>query len=153
MAQTLVPQAVARLHTLAAAAVAAVQPPVSVFLGEPTGGDIPAAYVAVAYAGEEVRGVAGQRVRQTSSEHWAEEFDVWCTVSTSTGDENAPQQLADTDALYHLVANAFEADRQLGGLLLGNGRAELGSYEWTIEQGGAVASVYFTVHVFVAYGM
>lgn len=153
MAQTLVPQVCAALYAVAQDAVASQDPPVTVYLGQPTGGDIPARYVAVAYAGEEDRGVSGARIRQTHSEHWAEEFDVWCSVSTAAGDENGPQQLADTDALYSVVAAAFEADRTIGGLLVGNGRAELGAYEWTVEQGGAVATVFFTVHVFVAYGM
>jgi hypothetical protein len=150
---TIVPLIADYYYSVAQAAVAALDPPVTVYLGEPTGGDIPHQYVAVMYAGPDRPAVLGSRQRQTHSEHWAEEFDLWVSVSTASGDENGPAQMADTEALFALVVDALAADRSCGGVVPLPGLAEYGSYEWTVEQGGSVATVFFTMHVRHVWGM
>lgn len=149
MAQTFVPQALARMYQVAAGAL----PAMAVYLGGPTGADVPDRYAAVGYAGDDRAGVSGARVRNPHSEHWAEEFVVWCAVSTASGDQDPGVQLAQTESLYQTMVAALAADRTLGGLLLGGGYVEPGGYEWTVEGGGEVATVFFEMNVAVAFGM
>jgi hypothetical protein len=148
MTQSYVPQVLARMLTVARTAL----PDTDVFLGEPPGGDIPHQYASVAYAGAERAGVSGARAVNPHSEHWAEQFTVWCCVSTATGDQDAAAAITDTNALFLPWSEAIVADRTLGGLLTGGGYADLGSFEWFMESGGEIATVFFEVFVAVQFG-
>jgi len=122
--------------------------PVSV--GEPPGGDIPSEYAAVAYAGQDrpdVMGASripdwGNRGQQTG-----EAFDVWCAISTAGGDQDGAAQLTITDGYFQTVAAAINADESLAGLIPAGGTATVGSYEWFVDEGGSVATVFFQVAV------
>lgn len=148
MAESLVPQALARMHSVVVGAL----PKLNVYMGGPTGGDVPAKYAAVGYAGDDRAGVNGTRDRNPTGVGYREQFSIWCAASTASGDQNAARQMQDTDAIFQTMSAALAADRNLGGLLAPPGHADLGSFEWTIEQGGEIATVFFEVVVYVAFG-
>lgn len=144
---SIVPDAVAAVYALVRAAVP-VDVPVSV--GMPPGGDVPQHYVAVAYAGSDRPGVSGAddpRPGDNTGVFSVEDFEVWCTVSTASGDQNAVAQMAKTDALYQAIRGALRGSPSLSGLLANGSVARLSSYEWFLEDGGQIATVFFSVRV------
>jgi hypothetical protein len=147
MPQSTVPAVLTNLVTLFTANAPAGVP---VSLGSTPGGDIPADYVTVGWAGDDLPSVDG-RSRPTElgnpGQVAAESYVVWCSVSTSSGDELAAARIARTDAIFQALVAALRGNRTLMGALTPPGMADVGSFQWTIEEGGQVATVYFQVDV------
>lgn len=119
-----------------------------VSIGAPPGGDIPNRYAAVAYGGDDRAGIVGQGEpggAGNPTERSAETFGVWCTISAASGDVDGAGILATVDGLFQPVATSLRVDRQLGGLIVPPGLAEMGPYEWTVDDGGQIATVFFQV--------
>jgi hypothetical protein len=123
---------------------------VAISLGPTPGGDIPADYVTVGWADDSMPGVTGTS-RPTElgnlGQQAAEEYGVWCAVSTSSGDELAAARMARTDSVFQALVAAVRGNRTLSGVLLAPGMADLGTFQWQLESGGAVATVYFQIEV------
>ena len=120
----------------------------AVSVGQPPGGDVPAQYAAVAYGGDDRAGIVGAgNPGRYGNEESAEAFNVWCTISTASGDQLGAAQLGITNGLYIPVAAAIRANRQLNGAVPPPGLASLGTYEWTVDDGGQIATVFFQVEV------
>lgn len=129
-------------------AVDGYDPYVSTSVGPPPGGDIPSAYLAVAYGGDDRASITVNVVEDTSynmTQHSAEDFEVWVTISTASGDQDGAAQMLVTKGIYTLCASALVANPTLSGVLKGESRAQVGSSEWVIDEGGAVATLFFTV--------
>lgn len=147
MAGTSVPTVLPALHAM----FRDVMPPrFAVYLGDPPGGDIPDAYVAVAYGGDDRPGVVGAQsvgTQQNWTQVSAEEFMVWCTISRADGEQRADRNLAKVREYLDVCMDALRADRTVRGSITPPGVADLGTYEWSIEDGGGVCTVMFTVNV------
>lgn len=147
MPRSIVPQV---LPALAALFRSTVDASVAVSLGPPPGADIPAKYVAVGYGGDDRAGVTGTGVDDAgynTGEFFAENIEVWCTVSTASGDQSGEAQLAVTQGIFDQLQAAIDADPKLDGLLVNESRMTAGGFEWTIDDGGAVCTVFFIVLV------
>lgn len=123
---------------------------VAICLGPTPGGDIPADYVTVGWADDGLPSVTGRGLPSdlgNSPQASAEEYGVWCAVSTSSGDELAAVRMARVDATFQTLVAAVRANRTLLGAILPPGLADVGSFQWQIEQGGQVVTVYFQVEV------
>lgn len=147
MPRSVVPQVI---PALAAYMDAVLGSDVAVSIGPPPGGDIPAKYVAVAYGGDDRAAVTGVGVDvggYNPGEFFAENFEVWCTVSTASGDQNGAAQLAVTQGIFDQIQDAIDANPKLGGILVNESILSLGGFEWSIEDGGAVCTVFFTLLV------
>lgn len=129
---------------------AVVPSDVAVSIGEPPGGDAPMKYVAVAYGGADRPGIIGTDQPdegQNTGEFTNEDASIWCTISTASGDQNAAAQMQATQDIYELLAPVVLNDSKLGGLLQAESYARLGLFEWYPEEGGSVATLFFTVEV------
>lgn len=145
MRATSVPQVVAALKALWTPIVR----PVQCYVGPPAG-DVPDAYLAIAYGGDDRPGINGFRKPYEMGNYTdgrAEEFSVWCTASTATGDQDGLSRMDATNAILALAGDAIQADRHLGGVVPAPGFADVDSYEWTVEEDGTIATVFFTVKV------
>jgi hypothetical protein len=143
--RSIVPQVIPAVHALMASAV---DSDVYVLIGPPGGANVPDKYVAVGYGGDDRAGVTGTGVEvpgYNTGEFWAENIEIWCTVSTASGDQDGAAQLAETQAIFDLVQDAVDADPKLGGLLVNESRMTAGGFEWTIDDGGAVCTVFFVL--------
>lgn len=131
--------------------VAALPANFPVSVGPPPGGDVPAEYAAVAYGGDERSDVVGagqipslgNRTQQSQ-----ESFGIWCTIATAGGEQDGAAQLAVTDGYYQTVRAALRANPSLG-ILPSGSNASVETFEWSIEEGGSVATVFFLVTVSV----
>lgn len=145
------------LHELWAPLMAAHDSRRVVYLGPPSGGDVPQRYTAIGYAGGEPgnerpavvgRGrppEMGNRGQQSS-----EEYDLWCAVASGTGDEGDAalmEVMGLTDAAFQVLAEAVRINRTLGGVLKGGSLADIGRFEWSFTDGGGICTVFFTVQV------
>ncbi len=147
MSRTVVPQATQAIFDLFHAATRGHNPYVATSVGPPPGGDIPDAYLAVGYGGDDRASVTVNVLEPDSynrSEHSAEDFEVWCTISTAGGDQNGAAQMVVTQGIYNVCASALIASPTLNGVLKGEGLAQVGSAEWVIDEGGAVVTLFFT---------
>lgn len=144
MRGTSVPQVVAALSALWTPIVK----PVRTYVGPPAG-DIPDAYLAVAYGGDDRPGVVGfGKAGMTNyRDSRSEEFGIWCTASTATGDQSGQSRMDATAALYTLAVDAIHNDRSLGGVVAPPGFADVDTFEWTIEEDGTIATVFFAIKV------
>lgn len=120
------------------------------YIGNPAGqGDLPNAYCAVAYGGDDRPGVVGARDARlaygndTVGDRWL----VWVTISKASGDVDPVGLLSDVEDAMDAFDDALEADKTLGGLLQADGRAEVSTHEWIVEDAGNVVSVFFQVDV------
>lgn len=147
MARSLVPQVIPALR----AAFAAVLPAgFATSTGPPPGGDVPADYLAVAYGGDGRPAVSGRRVI-VGHAATPEEFGVWCTLSCAGGDQDGAALLAHADALFQSLLEVLATNRSLGGVIVPPGFADLGTFEWVIEEGGDVVTVFFSVNCIVRF--
>lgn len=145
MRVTSVPQVTAALVALWKPLVA----PVRVSVGPPVG-DLPDKYLAVAYGGDDRPGVVGfgkPNIMANPKDARAEEFTLWCTASTASGDQSGQSRMDSTAALFALAADALGADGHLGGAVVAPGIAQLDTYEWVVEDEGTIATVFFAVKV------
>jgi len=146
--QSTVPGVITALRTLFAAVLPAGFP--ALFIGPPPGGDVPDRYVCVAYGGDDRPGVIGTARRPeygNTGDVGSEAYGVWCAVSTASGDQDAAAQMAVTDGYFQTCVAAVRANPKLGGVLQAMGSADLGPFEWSIEDGGNIATVFFQVVV------
>jgi len=123
---------------------------VALSIGVPPGGDVPAAYVAIAYGGDDRAGITGSAFADdgaNTGEHSAQDVSIWCTISTASGDQNALAQMDITQGIYDSLVDALNVDWRFGGLLKGESIAGIGNFEWILEDGGQVATLFFTVVV------
>lgn len=123
---------------------------VSTYVGSPAAeGDLPPAYAAVAYGGDDrpgISGLADDRLaygNDTVGDRWL----VWHTISKASGDYGPIELLSDVEDLMDAYTDALEADETLGGLLKADGKAVLSTHEWTVEDAGNIATVFFQVDV------
>lgn len=147
-AVTSVPAVVLALRDLWQPIADANDVPLSV--GVPPGGDVPDRYLAVAYGGDDRPGIVGRAVQPTMGnpgQQAAEEFSVWCTLTASSGDQDAAALMGQVAAWFALLGAALRANRQLSGAVIQPGYADLANYEWQLEQGGQITTVFFVVDV------
>lgn len=147
MRTSTVPGVVRALKTLWAPVAAPLKAKVSV--GPPTG-DVPDKYLAIAYGGDDRPGIVGNGLPvpgMNPSDARGEEYTVWCTVSTATGDQDGLKRMDATYAVYDAAMNALLNDPHLGGAVLAPGWVEAGELEWVIEDDGGIATVFFGVRV------
>ncbi len=145
MRATTVPQVVAALKTLWTPIVR----PVQCYVGPPAG-DIPDAYLSIAYGGDDRPGVIGFSKPYSMGNYTdarAEDILVWCTISTATGDQSGQSRMDATNTILGLAVDAIQADRHLGGVVQSPGFADIDTFEWTVEEDGTVATVFFQVKV------
>lgn len=138
---------VAYLHTQFRAAL---DQSIAVTIGVPPGGDVPDAYVAVAYGGDDRAGITGVEIvdeGQNTGEFEGQDATIWCTISTASGDQDALAQMDATQDIFEECADILRADARFGGLLKGESTSSVGTYEWVIEDGGQVATLFFAVLV------
>lgn len=146
MRATSVPQVTQALKALWTPAVK----PVQVFVGPPAG-DIPDAYLAIAYGGDDRPGVVGFGKPYSMGNYTdarAEEFLLWCTVSTATGDQSGQSRMDATAGIFTLAVDAIQADRNIGGVVPAPGFVDVDAYEWTVEEDGTIATVFFQLKVY-----
>lgn len=153
MPQSTVPAVLTQLQATFAAAVAplaAADSAVPCPIGPNPGSDIPADYVTVGWASDDLPSIVGG-FRPTTlgnpGQVSSERYSVWCSVSTSSGDELGALRVARTDTLFQAMVAALRANRNLSGAILPPGMADVGNYQWTIEAGGQIATVAFEVVV------
>lgn len=145
MRGTTAPQVVAALSTLWTPLVR----PVQTFVGPPAG-DIPDSYLAICYGGDDRPGIIGFAKPYEGGNYTdarAEEFSVWCTASTATGDQSGQSRMDATNAILGKCVDAIQGDRSLGGVVPAPGFVDMDNFEWTIEEDGTIATVFFTVKV------
>lgn len=145
MRGTSVPEVVGALKTLWTPIVR----PVQTYVGPPAG-DIPDAYLAIAYGGDDRPGIVGfgkPYAQGNYTDARAEEILLWCTASTATGDQSGQSRMDATAAIFTLAVDAIQADRHLGGVVRAPGFADVDTFEWTIEEDGSIATVFFQVKV------
>lgn len=145
MRGTTVPQITQALKALWTPAIA----PVACYVGPPAG-DIPDAYLSIAYGGDDRPGIVGFGKPYSMGNYTdarAEEVLVWCTASTATGDQSGQSRMDATAALFTLAVDAIQADRHLGGVVPAPGFADVDTFEWTVEEDGSVATVFFQIKV------
>jgi hypothetical protein len=145
---SLVTASIQRLKAIADATVIPLGIPT--YLGNPAGqGDLPDAYCAVAYGGDDRPGVTGARDARlaygndTVGDRWL----VWVTISKASGDVDPIGLLTTVEAAMDAFDDGIDADHTLGGLLKADGRADVGSHEWIVEDAGNVVTVFFQVDV------
>lgn len=145
MRGTTVPAVVLALKTLWTPLVR----PVQTYVGPPAG-DLPDAYLAIAYGGDDRPGIIGYGKPYEGGNYTdarAEEFGVWCTVSTATGDQSGQSRMDATAVIFTKAIDAIQGDRSLGGVVPAPGFADLDGFEWTVEEEGTVATVFFQIKV------
>ena len=145
MRATSVPQVVGALKALWTPAVK----PVQVFVGPPAG-DIPDSYLSICYGGDDRPGIIGFGKPYEGGNYTdarAEEFALWCTASTATGDHDGQSRMDATNTIFSQAVDAIHDDRSLGGVVPAPGFADVDQFEWTIEEDGSIATVFFTVKV------
>ena len=145
MRGTSVPQVVAALKTLWTPLVR----PTQCYVGPPAG-DIPDSYLSICYGGDDRPGIVGfgkpfEMGNYTDAR--AEEFSVWCTASTATGDQSGQSRMDATNVIFGLAVDAIQADRHLGGVVPAPGFADVDGYEWTVEEDGSIATIFFQIKV------
>lgn len=120
------------------------------FIGSPNAeGDIPSAYAAVGYGGDDRPGIVGaadDRLaygNNTTGNRWL----MWCTISKAIGDVDPIGLLSDVEDALDAFTDLLDADERLGGMLLVDGRAVLATHEWTVEDSGNIATVFFQVDI------
>lgn len=121
---------------------------VSTSIGPPPGGDIPTEFLAVAYGGNDRPGVMGVAIdagNHNTGEYSAEDFDVWVTISTVSGDQDGDAQMLVTQTIFDACADALAANPKLSGVLKGESTAAVGTAEWVVEDGGSLCTLFFTV--------
>lgn len=122
----------------------------AVSTGPPPGGDVPAEYLAVAYGGDGRPAVSGGRA-VVGHGATPETFGVWCSLSVASGDQDGAATMERADALFQVLLAVLATNRSLGGLITPPGYADLGQFEWVIEEGGDVCTVFFTVSCIVRF--
>lgn len=145
MRGTSVPAIVAALKTLWTPLVA----PVACYVGPPAG-DVPDSYLAIAYGGDDRPGVIGfgkPYMLGNYTEGRAEEFGVWCTASTATGDQSGQSRMDATATLFTKAVDAVNSNRTLAGAVPAPGLVDVDTFEWTIEEEGTIATVFFLIKV------
>lgn len=145
MRATTIPDVVRALKALWVPLVA----PVRVSVGPPVG-DLPDRYLAIAYGGDDRPGIIGvgkpvPGMNYTDAR--GEEFVIWCTASTATGDQDGMKRMDATAAVLGVATNAVLLDPHLGTAVRAPGTADIGEIEWTVEDEGSVATVFFQVRV------
>ena len=146
------------MDALVAMFTATVPADVPVSVGGPPGGDIPARYACIGWAGEDAPGVVGGNVTSQSDvampgpagnfgQQSSETYAVWCAVSTSSGDEGGGAAVAATMAIYLPLVAAIRANRGMTGAIHPPGLADLGAWQLQLESGGRIATVFFEVAV------
>lgn len=120
------------------------------YVGNPAGqGDLPNAYCAVAYGGDDRPGIVGGRDMRLGygNDTVGDKWSVWLTISKAGGDVDPVGLLSDVEDAFDEFDEALTLDRHLGTLLKADGRADVGQHEWTVEDAGNVATVFFQVDV------
>src|ERR1700754_1567232 len=120
------------------------------FIGSPSAVEIPPAYIAVAYGGDDRPGVTGQASMAESYEPNASGHTWWvnCTASAYTGDVQPLQRLIDVEDVFDafetvLAANRYLPDDNGSPLLVGGSFAQLAQHDWQIEPDGNVGTVFW----------
>jgi hypothetical protein len=131
---------------------AAADPQWTIYVGPPSGGEVPARYMAVAYGGglpgaERPFAVGGRVPSELGNpgQVSAEKYAMWNACTSATGEEDAQLVFDATDAMFQQMAEAVSGNRKLGGVLGGPGVADIGLYEWQLGDGKA--TVFFQVLV------
>lgn len=147
-------ESVVRIKAIVDSIVPALDEHWPTYVGSPASGqDIPPRYIAVGYGGEDRPGITGvanradSRNQLTTGHRWV----VWCTASCSSGDVDPLARLNEVEDVFDAFEDALEADRTLGGLLQAGGLASMSAYEATMENDGQVATVFWTVEVWVRW--
>jgi hypothetical protein len=130
------------------------------YVGNPgASGDLPDRYIAVGYGGDDRPGIVGQaemglsRQNGTSGHRW----QVWCTASCASGDLNTQARLDEVENVMDEFEERLEVNRGLAladgtdPMLVAGGMASVAAHEWTIEDDGTVATVFWTVEVLVRW--
>jgi hypothetical protein len=120
------------------------------YIGNPAGqGDLPNAYCAVAYGGDDRPGVTGARDARLAygNNTVGDQWFVWVTISVASGDVDPVGLLSDVEDAMDAFDDALRANRTMGGLLLADGRAEMLTHEWAVEDAGNVATVFFLIDI------
>jgi len=147
MPQSTVPAVLTNLVTLFTAAAPAGCP---VYLGPLPGSDIPPDYVTVGHADDNMPSVVGSAEASDMGDWakvYAEKYQVLCALSTSSGDELAAARMARADTIFQALMVVLRNNRTLSGAITPPGVASLGSYQWQIEEGGSIVTIFFNVDV------
>lgn len=145
---SLVSESITALKAMMDATVGAAGVPT--YVGNPAGqGDLPDAYGAVAYGGDDRPGIIGGRGRDLAygNDTIGDRWFVWCTISKASGDSNPAVLLDAVEDLLDLFDTALRADIHLGSLLKADGRADMATHEWTVEDAGNIVTVFFQIDV------
>lgn len=136
-----------------------VKPPtLRTFIGTPDqSGDVPPAYGCVMYGGDDRAGLVGTGDGTLSFGNGTDgrRLAVWCCYSTHSGVPNGLRAIETVEPWFDDFVDALNADPKLSGptgpLLVAGGQATLGGYEWSLESGGQIATVFFQVDVLVRW--
>lgn len=153
MAETLVPEAITAVHArFTEVLVAAGMDEKQVTDGRPLSLD--GDYLCVGWTHEDTPDIGGES-KMEDNFNKSEEFDIRCEVSAFDGDADYATATARVGNMMSLCGEALREDEGLDGLLSNGGSALLtGAFLWhreTEEQGGAVVTCVFTVHIVVGW--
>lgn len=148
---TSVPAALNGAYDLVSSALSGPKPEVTVYYGPMPVTDPPRTYVVIGYSEDEDQSaIVGETSRFGGEGAPMESYAISCYVNTWDGDsDDLRPKMTDTAAVYDLLTAAVRADRTLNGAIKQPGLAEIGGFNWIIDQleDGAAVTVEFEIRV------
>lgn len=124
------------------------------YIGPPTGGDIPSEYAAVAYGGADRPDIVTRpEIPQwgNRTDQHAEDMDVWCCISVAMGDADGEAALEKVSTYVNTVELELKKDPSLRGTLDAGGYATVGAHDWLIDERGLIGTCFFQVNVHLPF--